>query len=549
MAQVIWLALAVMAFAAGGYPQQSGSGNRAAPPNEPPSQVASAPTSRADARREQQQKLVRDAYVRLMRYHTAGVDEQAATGGASTKPEDYVIFELRDLRSGPIAEVAGRPLAELMSEASGEAVKVTPHHLQYGKGPKHAYYDVQWSSTPAAAPAGEQPTVAQVIAGGGERLADVDSYTGYEVTVRLAGKTRSYRALALHHRQTAANGKQRAEILDAVTSEMNAVLADESPPLHSPWKQYVKTGLYLAVEREIRQKQEAGEPLIPAAAPLGYLPGDDALPDAREAQMRLAVVCAGKSVTVSGNPGPNDGDSVTWTATVTGGTAVSYAWSGTPYQSSGTGNNPNVTFSSTSTATTTTNAHWFAYPDQECGAQAGSTYTIKCKVHFADGDKKTGEALMTVYAWWYPAGYVDPNIAQLTGFPAYSQGADGMWRVTGMGSLTRVVPTDSDKHIEVPTTSQFYQKTDRHEQVHVDNWKPGNLYGDVFQPSAFYDRVKYFVASNQQDLVNRILDEFYIYRDFEWEFIRRNHNQDERLAYAVSDLIAPRYLYQNCGNY
>src|SRR5438128_85361 len=50
----------------------------------------------------QQQKVVRDAYVRLMRYHTAARDEQAATSGVSYKPEDYVVFELRDMHTGPI---------------------------------------------------------------------------------------------------------------------------------------------------------------------------------------------------------------------------------------------------------------------------------------------------------------------------------------------------------------------------------------------------------------------------------------------------------------
>jgi hypothetical protein len=31
--------------------------------------------------------------------------------------------------------------------------------------------------------------------------------------------------------------------------------------------------------------------------------------------------------------------------------------------------------------------------------------------------------------------------------------------------------------------------------------------------------------------------------------VGQRHNQDEKLAYAVSDPIAPQYVYQNCGQY
>lgn len=239
----------------------------------------------------QQQKIVRDAYVRLMRYQTAGVDEQAAMSGTATKPEDYVIFELRDLHSGPIEEIAGRTLAELVSGPVGEVLKVTAHHLQYGNGPRHAYYEVQWSDSTSAVPSNEPLTVTEVLASGGDQMADVDTYTSYEVTVRLAGKARAYRAIALHHRQTEANSKARTEIFDYITTGMNTVLADESPRVRSPWGRYIKTALYLAVEREISDKTKAGKLLIPVDAPIGYLPSDDAVPNARDAQMRLAVVC------------------------------------------------------------------------------------------------------------------------------------------------------------------------------------------------------------------------------------------------------------------
>ncbi|HLG17503.1 MAG TPA: hypothetical protein VJH03_23870 [Blastocatellia bacterium] len=494
-----------------------------------------------------EEKLVRDAYVRLMRYQSAGRDELEAANGISNKPDDYVVFEVRNIHTGPIEEILDTPIEKLASPRNGEVLNVMPNYLQHGDGPAHARYDVEWATASGAEEGADQRTVEQILRSVEAQYADVDKYTTYEVTVRLGGKRRSYRAVALHRSIGEGQKKRSAEIIDNIATEMNTVLEDESPRVRSPWKTYVKTGLYLAVAREIRDKKKAGLPLIPRDAPLGYLPGDDLDPFAADSQQSLSAACPAKSVTVSGTLGPNDGDSVNWTVTATGASVSRYEWSGAPYQSSGTGNNPNLTFSSTTTAATTTNAHWYAYPNQECGAQSGSTYKIKCKVHFSDGDKKTGEALMVVNGWWAPGGYVDRSVARLDGFPALAADATGIWRVTGMGNLTRIIPTT--KQILVPTTSQFYQKTDRHEQVHLDNWKPGNLYGDVFEPAAFYARVKDFTGSTQPELHDKITDEYNIYWSFEVDFVERNRNQDEKLAHSVSDQIAPMYLYQNCGRY
>ncbi len=194
------LMLALSVLSAGGYRQQAGSGKAELKQLEPTKQEErpGGRESRASIKRQHQEKVVRDAYVRLMRYQTAGVDEQSATSGVSTKPEDYVIFELREMHSGPIEEIEGRAIAELVTGASGEVVKVTPHHLRHGNGPRHAYYDVEWSQAAPKAEA-KQATVAEMLASGGDRLADVEGYTSYEVRVRLAGKARSYRAIALHH--------------------------------------------------------------------------------------------------------------------------------------------------------------------------------------------------------------------------------------------------------------------------------------------------------------------------------------------------------------
>lgn len=171
----------------------------------------------ATARRPQprlgtrEEKLVRDVYARLMRFHTAARDEQAATSGVSYKPEDYVVFELRDIHTGPIDEVAARPLTELVTNPTGEVLKVTAHHLQYGNGPRHSLYDVSWSGAQSTASYNDTLNIAEMLTSRGDKLSDVNRYTSFEVTIRLSGKERSYRGIALHH---SGSGKPRAEILD-----------------------------------------------------------------------------------------------------------------------------------------------------------------------------------------------------------------------------------------------------------------------------------------------------------------------------------------------
>lgn len=257
-------------------------------------------------------------------------------------------------------------------------------------------------------------------------------------------------------------------------------------------------------------------------------------------------------VTMSAAIACKDGDTPTFSVTVTGGTPTSYQWSFTA--PSGAGNNPNVTFNPNNAASTTTNCHWFAKPNQACSPTSppqstdpyfNSVYTIKCKVFFGNKNK-TVQTTLTVNAYWNPAGVTDPNEARVTGAPAMAADANGVWRVTGMGTLGRQIPM---KQVFVPAASQFFTKTDAHEQAHVDHWSPGQLLGTVHQPADFYQRIQNFTGTSQQDLLNKITADFLTYTKLQDAFVQSKHNEDERQAYVVSDPIAPMYAYQNCGAY
>jgi hypothetical protein len=109
-----------------------------------------------------------------------------------------------------------------------------------------------------------------------------------------------------------------------------------------------------------------------------------------------------------------------------------------------------------------------------------------------------------------------------------------------------VIPT---KHVNIPNTSQFFAKADAHEQAHVDHWSAGQLYGDLFQPADLYDRVKNFTASSQGDLIAQFVAARTAYINEQSALAAQRHNADEQQAYAASDQVAPRYVYQLCGSY
>jgi hypothetical protein len=240
-------------------------------------------------RMSDEEKLVRDVYARLMRYQSAEVDELSAKTGKEAQPEDYLVFELRGIHSGPIQEIYARPLAQLLTPRDGEILSIKSDRKRKGKDLPHASYGAKWSPAGSVGTKSAGATVASMLLQAGNRFANVTQYTSYQVTARLNGKERTYRALVLYRPNSIGKPTYRTEaertsklagvdIVDPVITEMTEVLTDESPRIRTPWEKYSKTTLYRAVVRSINTAQEAGEPLIPADAPIGYLPGDDVTP-------------------------------------------------------------------------------------------------------------------------------------------------------------------------------------------------------------------------------------------------------------------------------
>lgn len=222
-----------------------------------------------------EEKLVRDVYARLMRYQSAAVDERVANTGEPAAPTDFLTFELRNIHSGPVSEIENRQMSEIVTERVGDVINVNAVRLRGFDGPSYAYYEASWTSASASKETAQHPEESR-------RFAAFNRYTSYQVLVRLNGKQRNYRAVALYNLvDWDSTSKSRSlpanvQILDNITVDMNVVYRDESPRIHAPWKKYSKTKLFRAITKSIKEKITAGTPLRPEDAPIGYLPGDDA---------------------------------------------------------------------------------------------------------------------------------------------------------------------------------------------------------------------------------------------------------------------------------
>jgi len=235
-----------------------------------------------------------------------------------------------------------------------------------------------------------------------------------------------------------------------------------------------------------------------------------------------------------------------FSVSVTAGTATSYQWSFSA--PGGAGNAPSVNFSNPTSASTNTDGHWFALPNAACpSSSANSTYTITATVGFDDGISLSKSTQLTVTL---PAqGGVTLGFAAILGLPDMAADQNGVWRVLGLGTLRRDVPTSYS--VNVAQSSQFYSKLAQHEQVHVDQWKQGSghLYGDLFLVSVFFSQIANLTASSQSSLTSQVRSAQDAFIQEQGGEAANRQPQAEHEAYAVSDPINPQYFYQNCGRY
>jgi hypothetical protein len=294
-------------------------------------------TAVVDARRTQE-KSVRGAYLKLMRYQRAYVEQTAVSpAAASTRPAEELRIELGRIQTGGIGEILNRPLGELATAGTGRLLRAQPIVYQLREGPDHLAYRTELfdAQEPAEWKGWDDRTVADQLRRMGPEAERAEIYTAYEVTLTLGGERRSYRAFAVY---TSSGPDEAIAVVDNVVGArtVSDLLTAEFPPVRAPWVRYVRSPTYATVARRIEEARRAGRSPIPAGAPAGALAGDGVVPDlaarrgSRRATKTQPVVCVPITVGQLRVEYPKTGAPTQTDAIIDANAAVAFAADTTP---------------------------------------------------------------------------------------------------------------------------------------------------------------------------------------------------------------------------
>jgi hypothetical protein len=188
-----------------------------------------------------QEKLIRETYRKLETYNAAAQVLQNEGSRRRYRAEANLRFELADFRSGPVSEVVSKPYAEVVTLPTGEIVSLTHGSYSLDQGPEEAAFAATWERGQYASVFDPQWTVADVFHFEPLQYYDIASFTSYQVTVRLEGKARSYRALALFHQPAESGSTGVPKFWDAIVNGLDGVWQEKRPPYHSKTELQLQT--------------------------------------------------------------------------------------------------------------------------------------------------------------------------------------------------------------------------------------------------------------------------------------------------------------------
>lgn len=177
------------------------------------------------AQPKQQEQLIRETYAKLAGYNAAALVMQSEFSRQPVVADSGLKFELGDFRSGDIGELMAKPYASLVTLPTGDIISLTRGSHVLDGGPEEATFAAAWERGQYASVFDPQWTVADVFHFEPEKYFDVVRYTSYQVTVKLAGRTRTYRALALFRGNSGA-----PEFWDAIVNGVTRVWQEKRPP-------------------------------------------------------------------------------------------------------------------------------------------------------------------------------------------------------------------------------------------------------------------------------------------------------------------------------
>jgi hypothetical protein len=179
------------------------------------------------------EEIVRATYRKLETYNAAAQVYRNESTRDRFRSAANVKFELNDFRSGSVQEIINRRYAELVTLPAGDVVSLTRVGYSLNDGPQEAGFEASWEHGQYASVFDPQWTVTDVFHFEAAKYFDIRSYVSYQVTVKLDGRSRTYRALALFHDARGAAAVGAPEFWDGIVNGIGSVWEEKRPPYNS----------------------------------------------------------------------------------------------------------------------------------------------------------------------------------------------------------------------------------------------------------------------------------------------------------------------------
>ena len=183
-------------------------------------------TALAQNRSSQQEKIVRETYLKLETYNAAAQIFQNDFTRKPLRSDANLKFVLGQFRAGSIQEILYTPYRDLVTLPTGDIVSLTRGSHSLNSGPQEATFAATWQPGQYASVFDPAWTVADVFHFEAARYYNVKSYASYQVTVTLEGKSRSYRAVALFREDSS---REPPEFWDTVVNGVGNVWEEKRP--------------------------------------------------------------------------------------------------------------------------------------------------------------------------------------------------------------------------------------------------------------------------------------------------------------------------------
>src|SRR5829696_1832964 len=177
----------------------------------------------------EQERIVRETYRKLETYNAAAQIFQNEMTRKPIRAAAGLSFELTGFRSGKVTDIINQRYADLVTLPAGDVVSLTRGGHSLDGGAQEPTFAAEREHGRYAAVFDPVWTLSDVFHFEAARYYDIRTYVAYQVTVRLDGRSRTYKALALFHEARDPSSSGAPEFWDAIVNGLGSVWEEKRP--------------------------------------------------------------------------------------------------------------------------------------------------------------------------------------------------------------------------------------------------------------------------------------------------------------------------------